>query len=176
MTITTADHPDPKLDLVLRRELDVPREHVWSAWTRPDYLTQWFAPRLWSMQECEIDLRPGGQFRTVLRSPEGQLFDNRGCYLEVAPNERLVWTNAEAPHFRANAQGRAFGVPLFTAVLTFERAGSAATLYTAVVLHGSEDDCRKHENLGFHEEGRRSLDRLVTTAKGLQLTAQPLRA
>ena len=43
--------------------------------------------------ECEIDARPGGIFRTVMRGPEGQEFPNLGCYVDVVPNERLVFTN-----------------------------------------------------------------------------------
>lgn len=181
VTLTTADHPDPKLDLVLTRELDIPRELVWLAWTRPEYLRQWFAPRHWSTVDCELDVRPGGQFRTVLRSPDGQLFPNRGCYLEVAPHERLVWTNAVAPHFQASERSRILGVPLFTAVLTFEPVGrpgheAEATRYTAVVLHGSEADCQKHLALGFHAEWGRAVDQLVVTAKRLQVTAHSLLA
>jgi uncharacterized protein YndB with AHSA1/START domain len=54
--------------------------------------------------DCEIDLRPGGIFRTTMRSPEGEEFPNFGCYLEVIPNEQLIWTNALQPGYRP-AQG-----------------------------------------------------------------------
>jgi len=43
---------------------------------------------------------PGGLFSTVMRSPEGQAFPNIGCYLEIIPNEKLVWTNAMEPGYR----------------------------------------------------------------------------
>jgi uncharacterized protein YndB with AHSA1/START domain len=89
--------PDPKLDLVLERTLDVPRELVWTALTKPEHLRQWFAPKPWTIADCEIDLRPGGVIRFVLRSPEGQEFPNIGCYLDIVPNERLVWTDALLP-------------------------------------------------------------------------------
>src|SRR5207253_1360188 len=77
--------PDPKLDLVLERDVDVPLELVWAAWTRPEHIPKWFAPAPWSCVDCEIDLRPGGSFRTVMRSPEGQDFPIDGCILEVVP-------------------------------------------------------------------------------------------
>jgi uncharacterized protein YndB with AHSA1/START domain len=77
--------PDPKLDLVLERTLDVPRELVWTAWTTPSHIPHWFVPKPWTIIDCEIDLRPGGIFRTVMRSPEGQEFPNVGCFLEIVP-------------------------------------------------------------------------------------------
>lgn len=58
---------DPKLDLVLERNIDVPRELVWTAWTTPKHIRQWFVPAPWTITDCEIDLRPGGSFRTVMR-------------------------------------------------------------------------------------------------------------
>ncbi|MGH8586458.1 MAG: SRPBCC domain-containing protein, partial [Gammaproteobacteria bacterium] len=92
--------PDPKLDLVFERIVDVPRVPIWTAWTTPAQLKQWFTPAPWKTVDCNIDLRPGGLFRTVMRSPEGQELLNVGCYLEIVENEKLVWTNALAPGYR----------------------------------------------------------------------------
>ena len=103
--------PDPTLDLVLEREIDVPVELVWEAWTTPDSIKEWFCPKPWSVSSCEIDLRPGGKFNTVMRSPEGQEFPNSGCYLEVVPNQRLVFTDTLLPGFRPAPK------PFFTAAL-----------------------------------------------------------
>jgi uncharacterized protein YndB with AHSA1/START domain len=60
--------PDPTLDLVFDRTIDIPRELVWTAWTTPEHLKHWFTPAPWQTVDCEIDLRPGGIFRTVMRS------------------------------------------------------------------------------------------------------------
>lgn len=86
--------PDPKLDLVLERVVDVPRELVWKAWTTPEHLKKWFTRAPWTTVDCEMGLRPGGIFRTVMRSPEGENFPNAGCFLEIVQNEKLVWTSA----------------------------------------------------------------------------------
>ena len=150
--------PDPRLDLVLQREIDVPRELVWVAWTQPEHLVKWFAPAPWSITECEVDLRPGGMLRFVMRSPEGQEFPNVGCYLEVVPNERLVWTDALLPGYRPSEE------PFFTAVLTLEPRGSG-TLYTAIALHRDEANRQKHEEMGFHEGWGQVLDQLVAYIK-----------
>ena len=77
--------PDPKLDLVLERVVDVPRELVWKAWTTPEHLKHWFVPKPWTITDCEIDLRRGGIFRTVMRSPEGQEFPNVGLLSRHRP-------------------------------------------------------------------------------------------
>jgi uncharacterized protein YndB with AHSA1/START domain len=135
---------DPKLDLVLERTIDVPRELVWTAWTTPAHLRHWFVPRPWTITDCEIDLRPGGIFRTTMRSPEGQEFPNLGCYLEVIPQERLSFTDALLPGFRPAPE------PFFTAILTLETHGSG-TRYIAYALHKDEDGRKKHEDMGFHD-------------------------
>jgi hypothetical protein len=57
-------------DLVLERVLDAPRELVWRAMTTPEHLKRWWAPRPYQTTECEIDLRPGGAFRTRMVGPE----------------------------------------------------------------------------------------------------------
>jgi uncharacterized protein YndB with AHSA1/START domain len=106
--------PDPKLDLVLERLIDVPRDLVWAAWTKPEHVSKWFTPAPWTVADCEIDLRPGGIFRTVMRSPDGKEFPNIGCYLEIIPNERLVWTDALLPGYRPSEN------PFFTAIVTLE--------------------------------------------------------
>jgi len=80
MTQQSIHRLDPKLDLVRERIVDVPRELVWLAWTSPEHVKKWFTPAPWTTVDCEIDLRPEGIFRTVMRSPEGQDSNNIGCY------------------------------------------------------------------------------------------------
>jgi uncharacterized protein YndB with AHSA1/START domain len=152
--------PDPKLDLVLERVIDVPRELVWAAWTEPEHLVKWFTPAPWSTVECEIDLRPGGIFRTVMRSPDGKDFPNVGCYLEVVPNERLVWTDALVQGFRPSEK------PFFTGILLLRSEGKG-TRYTAIGLHRDEVTRKQHEDMGFHDGWGKALDQLVAYAKSM---------
>ena len=166
MTDSKPHHPDPKLDLLFERIVDVPRELVWTAWTTPEQIKKWFTPAPWATVDCEIDLRPGGIFRTVMRSPEGQEFPNAGCYLEVIRNERLVWTNVLGPGYRPTSRPAddscdAFA---FTAVISLEPHGNA-TKYSALVIHGDVDGRRKHEEMGFHEGWGKALDQLVAMVK-----------
>jgi len=154
----TIPQPDPKLDLVLERVIDVPPELVWAAWTRPEHLSRWFTPAPWSVADCEIDLRPGGLFRTVMRSPAGQDFPNVGCYLEIVPNRRLVWTDLLLPGYRPAEQG------LLTAIVTLEPQGDG-TRYTAIAMHRDEAGRKQHEAMGFREGWGKALDQLVAYAR-----------
>ena len=162
MNSATGTDFDPQLDLRFERIVDVPREKVWQAWTIPQQLMQWFTPVPWRTMECEIDLRPGGIFRTVMRSPEGQDFPNVGCYLEVLPNTRLVWTNMLEGGFRPSREisgcpGETFG---FTGIIELAAQGSG-TRYAATVKHGSEDGRKRHADMGFHDGWGKALDQLV---------------
>jgi len=158
MTRSTLLKPDPRLDLVLERVIDVSRELVWSAWTKPEHVSKWFTPAPWTVAHCEIDLRPGGAFRTIMRSPEGKEFPNVGCYLEIIPNERLVWTDALLPGYRPSED------PFFTAILTLESRGNA-TRYTAMAIHRDETGRKKHEEMGFHVGWGTALDQLIAHIK-----------
>lgn len=157
---------DSKLDLVIERTVRAPRELVWAAWTQPEHVKRWFTPAPWMTTECEIDLKPGGIFRTVMRGPEGEESVNVGCYLELVPNERLVWTIALEPGFRpasvppALANHVAHHVPVFTAVITFEKDGTG-TRYRALAKHRDEAGKKKHEEMGFHEGWGAVTDQLI---------------
>lgn len=153
---------DPKLDLVFERVVDAPRDLVWAAWTTPEYLKKWFTPAPWTTAECEIDLRPGGIFRTLMRSPEGQDYPHTGCYLEVVPNERLVWTEMLEAGFRPAAGPKE--VPAFTAVITLAAQGSG-TKYTALVMHRDEAGRAQHEEMGFHDGWGAAFEQLVAFVK-----------
>ena len=158
-------NPELDLSLVLERVVDVPPELVWKAWTTPEQLKKWFTPAPWKTVGCEIDLRPGGKFHTVMESPEGQQFPNTGCYLEVVPNSKIVWTGALLPGFRpANLSA---DVPfVFTAVIEMEPHGTG-TKYTATVLHSNADGKAKHEAMGFEHGWGLALDQLVALVKGM---------
>lgn len=89
----------PERTLVVTRVFDAPRELVFRAWTDPKQMAQWFPPKDFTAPVCELDPRPGGVFRIVMKGPEGEPFKGgefpgEGVFTEVVPNERLAFTFA----------------------------------------------------------------------------------
>ncbi len=154
-------HTDPRLDLQFHREVALSPSQIWEGWTNPDTLVKWFCPHPWKVVECEIDLRPGGIFRTMMQSPEGKnMPDNTGTYLLVEPTKRLVWTNALGPEFRPQAQGVNLGF-FFVVDLRLEGLPDGGTRYSANVMHQSEADRQTHSDMGFEQGWGVALDQLV---------------
>lgn len=156
---------DPATDLVFERIVDVSPELVWRAWTVPKDLMRWFTPAPWTTVACDIELRPGGIFRTVMRSPEGQEFTNLGSYLEVVPNERLTWTTALGPGFRPAGARPAESIDIvFTAAISLARHAKGAR-YTAHAMHPDSASRERHEQMGFEQGWGKALKQLVGVAK-----------
>jgi uncharacterized protein YndB with AHSA1/START domain len=82
---------------VVTRAFDAPAHLVYRAWTRPELMKRWWVPRSapMSLIACEMDVRVGGRYRLTFQSEAMPPTDFFGRYLEVVPNERLVWTNEE---------------------------------------------------------------------------------
>ena len=159
--------PDPKLDLTFTRVVDVTPGQIWRAWTTPKDLMPWFCPKPWRTTECTIDLRPGGLFHTVMEGPNGERHDNNGTYLELIPNERLIWTSTLRDGFRPQPRKAAADHASefhFTAVLDLAPSGRG-TKYTATVYHGDEEARRTHEKMGFEQGWGIALDQLVEYVK-----------
>lgn len=164
-TPTTPTHTfDAALDLTFTREVDVAPHLVWMAWTTPEHLMRWFAPKPYETIDCEIDLRPGGRFRTVMRSPDGEeMGGGAGCYLEVVEHERLTWTSALGPGFRPNPDDDL----AFTAVIQLEPTADGGTRYTATAIHRDTEGCRRHAEMGFEDGWGTALTQLVDHVKTL---------
>lgn len=162
--------PDPKLDLLLERVVDVSPESVWAAWTTPALLMKWFTPAPWKTVECDIDLRPGGAFRTVMESPDGKQFPGSSCYLEIVPSRKLVWTSAMLPGYRPvklsvpSTSEKSCDDLLFTAVISMTPEGKG-TRYSALAMHADPESCKRHENMGFYNGWGTVLDQLVALMK-----------
>ena len=156
-------HPgDPSLDLELVRDVPVSPEAVFAAWTDPESLKHWFAPRPYSIERCEVDLRPGGGFRTVMNTPEGeQMMDSTGCYLDIVPARRLGGTSAPTPGYRPPPDAMPF-----TAILEFEPNDSGGCTYRAVAVHQDPAGRDQHEQMGFHDGWGTVVDQLVEHLQG----------
>jgi uncharacterized protein YndB with AHSA1/START domain len=153
MTNLSDTTPQADRELILTRVFDAPRERVFKAWTDPAQVPRFWGPHGMTTPVCEIDLKPGGVFRTVMRAPDGTEYPNQGVYLEIVAPERLVFTDAFTDAWVPSAK------PFMTCVMTFEEQDGRTKL-TARALHGSAADREAHEKMGFYRGWGESLDRL----------------
>ncbi len=151
--------PNGDRDLVLCRIIDAPRAKVYAAYTMPAKVNQWWAPLPWKANVIQMDLRPGGASHIVMEGPTGESHDMPGVFLEVIPNEKVVWTDAYSKAWEPREHS------FFTAVITFEDAEAGKTKYTAHVFHGNAADRQRHEQMGFHPGWGICADQLEEVAR-----------
>lgn len=153
MSSSPISTPANDRELVLTRLIDAPPAKVFAAWTQPELIVKWFTPKPWETVRAETDVRPGGSSLIVMRGPDGTEFPNRGVYLEVVPNEKLVFTDAFTEAWKPSDK------PFMTGVLTFEDVGGK-TRYTAHVLHWTVADREAHEKMGFQDGWGKATEQL----------------
>src|SRR5580704_10929565 len=72
-------------------EFEAPRDLVFSAWTDPRHLAQWWGPNGFTTTTSSFEFRPGGVWRFVMHGPDGRDYQNRITFDEVVPPERIVY-------------------------------------------------------------------------------------
>ena len=148
---------DPKLDIVIERFIDAPARLVWEALTRPEHLKEWYMPKAWGrVARAEMDVRPGGIFSIDIAGENGQEFPNLGCFLDVIPMERLVWTSMLFPGYRPAVFD---DIPI-TAIVTMETVGTG-TRYVFTALHRNEADLETNKASGFYQGTEIAVDQFV---------------
>jgi uncharacterized protein YndB with AHSA1/START domain len=117
MNRTTVDRKSDR-EVVVTRTFDAPARLVFEAWTKPELFKQWWVPRSMGMtlRSCELDVRTGGKYRLVFGDDPANPMAFFGKYLDVVPNQRIVWTNKES------------GADGSVATVTFEQKNGKTTL------------------------------------------------
>ena len=122
-------------DLYIAHTFNAPRERVWQAWTEPEQMMRWWAPKSFTTHSCRIDLRIGGKYLYCMRSPEGQDTWATGVYREIVEMEKIVFTDAfadeqgnEVPPTHYGMDGDWADELLLT--VTFKDLGNGKTLLT----------------------------------------------
>ena len=147
---------DPKLDLVFERFIDAPVRLVWEALTQPEHVKEWYMPKAWGrVARAEMDLRPGGIFSIDI-AVEDRDVPNVGCFLDVVPMERLVWTSMLFPGYRPAVFD---DVPI-TAIMTLHAEGTG-TRYVFTALHRNEADLEANKESGWLQGTEIALDQFV---------------
>jgi uncharacterized protein YndB with AHSA1/START domain len=147
-------------ELVLTRLIDVPRDRLFRCWTEPALIVKWFTPPPWKTIHAEMDVRAGGSSCIMMQGPDGTTMPNRGVFLEVVRNERLVFTDAFTSAWVPSEK------PFFTGVLTFADEGGK-TRYTARARHWTVVDRDAHDKMGFHRGWGIATDQLAALAATL---------
>jgi uncharacterized protein YndB with AHSA1/START domain len=136
--------------IVITREFDAPRRLVFAAWTTPEHVWRWYGPSYLTFTVCEIDLRPGGRWRYVLRAPDGGEHGFGGEYREIEPPERLVYTEGY----------EAMPGHEYLVTLTFDEH-EGRTMLTSTGVYQSFADRDGHVASGMEDGMRETLDRLA---------------
>jgi uncharacterized protein YndB with AHSA1/START domain len=125
--VTTYATPNDR-EIVVTRVVAAPRRVVFDAFSNPKHVPKWLTgPEGITMPICEIDLRPGGAWRYVLRTPDGNEMTLRGTYREVVPVERLVTTESWGPEW-----------PETVNTVRFTESGGTTTI-TITVTYASKE-------------------------------------
>lgn len=147
-------------EVLITRTFDAPRELVFRAWTNPEQLASWYAPHGCSIAFRQLEVRPGGAFHSVIRTPDGKDCWCRGTYTELVAPERIVYTMAVA-----DADGNLIA-PIdagmepewpgeTTVTVTFTEQGGK----TSVTLHQTVSE-ELAKRTGAHPSWLQMLDRL----------------
>jgi uncharacterized protein YndB with AHSA1/START domain len=159
--------PAADRDFVITRIFNAPREMVFKAWTDPGQMSQWWGPHHFTNPVCQLDVRPGGAWRIIMRGPDGADHPAKGVYREIDPPRRIVMTidHSDLPdpwHDRVNPK-RDKSKPTLEAVttVTFDDEGGKTRLTISLRFESPaiRDSLLK---LGMNEGWSQSLQRLTT--------------
>jgi uncharacterized protein YndB with AHSA1/START domain len=128
-----------------------PRQLLFEAWTRPEHIRHWWGCDGASISVCEVDLRVGGLWRIIMRMADGSDHPFHGVYREIAPGERLVYSECyDVPQI---------GSPEWLTTVTFEQI-EGGTQLTHTIQHRSRQARDGHLQSGMEAGAVQSLHRL----------------
>lgn len=151
---------DLEKDLKIERVLDVPRQKVWDCWTMPIHIPHFFVPEPHRVIQSDIELKVGGRFNTTFEV-DGNTIENKGVYLEVVDQEKLVFTDTYTENWKPTEN------PFMTAIIQLEDVGNAQTKLIAIARHRTVEARQQHEDMGFFIGWNIVIDQLEHYAKTL---------
>lgn len=142
-------------ELVFTRVFNAPRRRVFDAWTKPEHLVRWYGCHSSSLIVCEVDLRVGGTYRFVARMTDGTEHALSGVYRDIAPPERLVFTQRFNEHPDKEA----------LVALQFDERNGKTTM-TMTALYRSTEDRQTALDIGIDRGTIETLERLAALLAG----------
>lgn len=158
MTSAADAKPTLEREVTITRVFDAPRPLVFKMWTDPHHLAQWWGPAGFTNPVCEVDARPGGRMRILMRAPNGDDHPMNGLFHEVVPPERLVFTTTPV-----DQAGKALLEGLTTVTFTEHDGKTTITVHTQAV--GFVPQAERMLN-GMEPGWRQSLDRMDALLAG----------
>jgi uncharacterized protein YndB with AHSA1/START domain len=138
--------------IVIERIVDAPPALVFQCWTDPKHVVRWWGPGGFTNPVCEMDVRIGGAWRIVMRTPDGTEYPCHGIYREIVTAERLVFTNCAT-----DAAGERLLDGVTTVTFVEQGGKTKMTVHTGAIALVA-DAVRKLE--GMQSGWTQSLDRL----------------
>jgi uncharacterized protein YndB with AHSA1/START domain len=142
---------DPRA-LIGTRVIDAPRELVFSAWTDPKHLAQWWGPDGFSITTRSFDFRPGGVWRFVMHGPDGRDYENRITFDELVPPERILYHHGGGDDVEPMQ---------FRTTVTFEDLGDQTRLTLHGVFPSAEERDRVIKEYGANKGLAQTMARLA---------------
>lgn len=131
-------------DLILHRILQAPRPLVYACWTQAEHMPHWFMPKPHRLSDIEIDLRPGGVFRSTMHV-DGNAMTSAGCVLDAIKDTRFAFTNVMGPDWQPLT-----GIDMaFSATIDLSDTPEGGTVYHVTARHPTLEDAARHDAMGF---------------------------
>ena len=142
--------PPTDREIVVTRVLNAPRELVWQAYTDPKHVPNWWGPRGFTITVHEMDVRPGGIWRFMMRGPDGTNYPEKIEYIEVVKPDRLVFFHGS---------DRENDVQRFHVTVTFSERGTQTEVVSRLLFNTIEQRDQT-VNFGAIELGNQTFERL----------------
>jgi len=142
--------------LTIKRTFDAPVEIVWEAWTQPEHVAEWWAPKGMKVKVVEHNFKVGGKWKYSMPMPDGNDFISEGVYSVIIKFER-IFTSADFRPMTEGVEMQSF----------FEKDGEK-TNFIFNVIHATEEYCKAQEKMGFYNGWGSALERLNTLVKTLK--------
>lgn len=139
-------------EIVVSRLLSAPRSLVYAVFTDPAHVDSWWGPNGFSTTTEHMDIRVGGTRKSMMVAPDGTRFPNFALYLEVVPNERLVYAHG-------SVEDEAADVKRFHVVTTFTEEGGK-TRVTMRSRFSTTEQVREVKSFRAEELGQQTLQKL----------------